>query len=204
MPKSALSLESRRPESAEGGRVIVLDGVGPVRFVRSRRARRVRLTVRASRGVCVAVPLRASFEEARRFAVSKLPWIRRTLDLIGRARDRCREAVSAAEILDRRTARRYLAERLEALAGEHGFAYRRLSVRTQGTLWGSASAAGCIQLNVLLAVLPRDLSDYVIIHELVHTRRGGHGRAFWRELERHCPDARELRRRLREYTLALF
>jgi len=79
-----------------------------------------------------------------------------------------------------------------------------LSVRNQGTLWGSASSSGCIQLNAYLAVLPRELSDYVILHELVHTRVKGHGRTFWAELGRHVPDVRGCRAGLREYSLVLF
>jgi predicted metal-dependent hydrolase len=183
---------------------IVLDGVGSVLFEKSRRARHIGLTVRASRGVRVAVPARVSFDEAHRVALSKLDWIERTLARVERARDRCREAVLAAERLDRRAARAHLAGRLAALAEEHGFTPGRLSVRNQGTLWGSASPSGRIQLNVCLAVVPQDLADYVILHELVHTRVRGHGRAFWAELGRHCPDARRRQTRLREYSLALF
>jgi predicted metal-dependent hydrolase len=172
--------------------------------VKSRRARGVRITVRASQGVRVAVPVRVSFEDARRAAVSRTAWIRRTLDQIGQAKGRCRDAVLASGSLDRHNARAFLAHRLAVLAAERGFSYKRLSVRTQGTLWGSASAAGRIQLNARLAVLPQELADYVILHELVHTRHGGHGREFWRELERQVPDAKGLRARLRDYALALF
>ena len=196
-----------RPDGAAAAgpaRIIEIDGIGPVLFEKSRRARRIGLTVRASRGVRVAVPARISFEEARRITVSKLEWVRRTLGRIERARDRCGETVLAAERLDHRTARAFLAERLAALAEEHGFSPGRLSVRRQGTLWGSASPSGRVQLNACLAVLPRELADYVILHELVHTRVRGHGRAFWAELMRHCPDARRCRARLREYSLVLF
>jgi hypothetical protein len=185
-------------------RTIVLDGVGLVLFEKSRRARHIGLMVRASRGVRVAVPARVSFDEARRVAVSKLDWIKRTLARIERARDHCREAVLAAERLDRRAARVHLAGRLAALAEEHGFTPGRLSVRSQGTLWGSASPSGRIQLNACLALVPQDLADYVILHELVHTRVRGHSRTFWAELGRHCPDARRRQARLREYSLALF
>jgi len=192
------------PTAAGLSRTIVLDGIGPVLFMKSRRARRIGLTVRSSRGVRVAVPARVPFEEARRAAVSKREWVRRTLIRIERARDRCREAIAAAERLDRRQARAGLNQRLAELAAEHGFTCRGLSVRTQSTLWGSASPSGRIQLNARLTVLPPDLADYVILHELVHTRLRGHGREFWRELERHCPDARRRQKRLREYSLALF
>ncbi|OGD20534.1 MAG: hypothetical protein A2W03_02115 [Candidatus Aminicenantes bacterium RBG_16_63_16] len=185
-------------------RRFVLDGAGPVLFEKSRRARRISLTVRASRGVRVAVPWRVPYRDARSVALAKLGWIRRTLDQIERARGRCREAVLAAEHLDRRSARAYLTGRLDELAREHGYRYGRLSIRRQGTVWGSASPSGRIQLNALLAIVPQDLADYVILHELVHTSVRGHGRAFWAELRRRLPDARRRQSRLREYSLALF
>lgn len=190
--------------AAGPSRTIVLDGVGPVLFEKSRRARRIGLTVRASRGVRVAVPARVSFDEARAVALSKLDWIKQTLARVERAKDRCSEAALAAERIDRRDARAHLAGRLATLAEEHGFTPGRLSVRSQGTLWGSASPSGRIQLNVRLTVVPLDLADYVILHELVHTRVRGHGPAFWAELGRHCPDVRRRQARLREYSLALF
>jgi predicted metal-dependent hydrolase len=199
--------EGRRPgRAAPAGpcRTFALNGVGPVRFVKTRRARRISLTVRSSRGVRVAVPWRVSFEEARLVALSKLAWIRRAQARVGRAQLACREAVAAARELDRRAARSHLAGRLEALARAHGFSPGQLSIRRQGTLWGSASRAGRIQLNALLVVVPPDLADFVILHELVHTRVRGHGRAFWAELERRMPDARRRQVRLREYSLALF
>jgi predicted metal-dependent hydrolase len=150
------------------------------------------------------VPWRLSFDEARRLALAKRDWIRRARARIEEARERCRDAVAAAEGLDRRRARTVLAGRLDALAREHGFSPGRLSVRRQGTLWGSASRSGRIQLNALLAAIPPDLAEYVIVHELVHTRVRGHGPAFRAELERLMPDSRRRRARLREYALALF
>jgi predicted metal-dependent hydrolase len=191
-------------EAQRGTRTYVLDGVGPVQFEKTRRARRISLTVRASRGVRVAVPWRVPFREARRVAPAKLNWVQSTLAHIERARSRCREAVQAAQRLDRRSARAFLAARLNALAREHGYRPGRPSVRCQGTVWGSASPSGRIQLNALLAAVPQDLADYVILHELVHTRVRGHGRAFWAELESRMPDARRRQSRLREYSLALF
>jgi predicted metal-dependent hydrolase len=188
----------------KSSRTYVLDGAGAVLFVKTRRARRISLTLRASRGVRVAVPWRVSFDEARRVALTKMAWLRRTLAHVERARGRCREAVLASERLDRRTARAYLSGRLDALAREHGYSPGRLSVRRQGTVWGSASSSGRIQLNAFLAVVPTDLADYVILHELVHTRVRGHGRTFWAELESRMPDARRRQSRLREYSLALF
>lgn len=150
------------------------------------------------------LPARASFEEARLIALGKLAWIRRAQARVAKDRERCREAVDAAASLDRRAALALLARRLDALARQHGFTPGRLSVRGQATLWGSATRSGRIQLNARLAVLPPDLADYVILHELVHTRIRGHGRAFWTELGRLVPDVSARIVRLREYSLALF
>lgn len=185
-------------------RTVTLEGVGPVLFVKSRRARRIGLTVRALRGVRVVLPAGASFEQARLFTLGKRAWIRRAQARVDLARERCREAVEAAARIDRRSARDMLHGRLEALAREHGFTPGRLCVRRQGTIWGSATRQGRIQLNLLLAVLPPDLANYVILHELVHTRVRGHGRDFWAELGRFVPDLAGCRARLREYSLALF
>ncbi|MCX6574055.1 MAG: M48 family metallopeptidase [Candidatus Aminicenantes bacterium] len=160
--------------------------------------------MRSSRGVRVAVPWRVSFEEARQVTLGKLAWIGRAQARVGEARERCGQAVAAAGRIDRRAARAILAGRLDELARAHGFAPGGLSVRCQSTIWGSASRSGRIQLNVHLAVLPPDLADYVILHELVHTRVRGHGRAFWAELGRLVPDIAARRVRLREYSLALF
>ncbi len=46
--------------------------------------------------------------------------------------------------------------------------------------------------------------DYVLLHELVHTRVKNHGEGFWRELAKYIEDVRALRRELREYRLGLF
>lgn len=193
-----------RGTAALPGMTVEIEGVGPVLFEKSRRARRVSVTIRSSLGVRVAVPARVSFDEARRLTTAKRFWIRRTLARVERARGRCREAVIAAGQLDKRAARALLEPRLAELATEHGFTCPGLSVGTQSTLWGSASPSGRVQLNAHLAVLPQELADYVIIHELVHTRVRGHGRAFWTELAQHVSDVRGCRARLREYSLALF
>jgi hypothetical protein len=62
---SIFGLEAREPRAAQkSSRTFILDGIGPVLFEKTRRARRISLTVRASRGVRVAVPWRVSFQEA--------------------------------------------------------------------------------------------------------------------------------------------
>ena len=76
--------------------------------------------------------------------------------------------------------------------------YRRLTVRGQRTLWGSYSSSGTLSLNYKLLFLPSELVDYVVLHELAHTRHMNHSRAFWRLLERMAPGARQLDQRVND------
>ena len=70
--------------------------------------------------------------------------------------------------------------------------YGKLSVRGQRTLWGSYSSSGTLSLNYKLLFLPPELVDYVVLHELAHTRHMDHSRAFWRLLDKMIPGARDL------------
>lgn len=72
-------------------------------------------------------------------------------------------------------------------------------MKNQKTLWGSCSSANNINLNVNLVRLPDELRDYVLLHELVHTRHKNHGNAFWRALNHLVGDGKRLQRQLRQY-----
>jgi len=48
-------------------------------------------------------------------------------------------------------------------------------------------------------LLPEDLADYVVVHELAHRSHMNHSKAFWSTVEKEIPDYRSRRKRLREY-----
>lgn len=65
--------------------------------------------------------------------------------------------------------------------------------------WGSCGEDRHIKLNWRLSMLPVSLRDYVLIHELCHLKEMNHSVAFWREVQKWCPDFRECRRRLKTF-----
>ena len=74
---------------------------------------------------------------------------------------------------------------------------RGLSVRQMKTKWGSCTPrAGTIRLNTELVRRPRDLLEYIVVHELLHLLEPSHGPRFRRLLDQHLPAWRELRDRL--------
>ncbi|MBI5331468.1 MAG: M48 family metallopeptidase [Betaproteobacteria bacterium] len=98
----------------------------------------------------------------------------------------------------RRNARDGFAERLALQAARAGIALPPLRLSNARTRWGSLSPKGVVSLNWRLLKAAPEVIDYVICHELAHFRQRNHSAAFWREVERLCPDWQALRRRLKE------
>jgi predicted metal-dependent hydrolase len=92
-----------------------------------------------------------------------------------------------------------LPNRLQKLATAHGFTFHGVQVKKLTGRWGSCSSKKLIVLNLYLMQLPWELIDYVLFHELTHTKHMNHSTQFWDELIRHEPRARALRRQIHTY-----
>lgn len=183
--------------------IFYLDGITPVVLERSHRARRLTLSVSPRRGIRVAVPRGIPVKKAEEFVLSKKAWVYRQVGRLGKIEAECAALVECSGGVDRDQAGRVLMGRLDELAARHGFVYNEVCVRNQRTRWGSCSEKNNISLNVKLAQLPAYLIDYVLLHELVHTRVKNHGKVFWEELEERVEGAKQKSAELRKFGLAL-
>jgi len=103
---------------------------------------------------------------------------------------------AAAMAWYRHRARHVLGDRLAAICGELGWPLPPWRLSAARTRWGSLSARGVVGLNWRLVKAGAAEIDYVIRHELAHFRHRNHSPAYWREVERLCPDYRDARARL--------
>jgi predicted metal-dependent hydrolase len=90
-----------------------------------------------------------------------------------------------------------LRERVRLFAPLVGAVPARVLVKTQKTRWGSCGKDGALRLNWALIMAPLPVVDYLVVHELCHLRQAGHGRRFWRLVEKVLPDYVSRRRTLR-------
>jgi predicted metal-dependent hydrolase len=101
-------------------------------------------------------------------------------------------------------ARAELGARLRELAAAHALTVTGISIRNQKSRWGSCSREGRIALNFRLIQMPPHVSDYVLLHELMHLKQQNHSMRFWRLVESVCPDFRAAERWLKTDGRALF
>ena len=91
----------------------------------------------------------------------------------------------------------YLPKHLHHVSIKLKLAYNKVRIKRQKTLWGSCSIKGNINLNRNLMLMPREVVDYVIHHELIHLKVLNHSSKFWKELERSLPDYEKRRAQLK-------
>lgn len=170
----------------------------PYTIVHSRR-KTMALQVTRDGQVVVRCPMRVSEDAARAFAESHREWIEEHYRQV-KEREEHRLVFTEEEVKGyREMARRVLTEKADAWAGKMGVTYGRIAIRQQVTRWGSCSGRGNLNFNWMLALMPEELQDYVVVHELAHRREMNHSERFWKIVEEQIPDYKQRRKRLRNY-----
>lgn len=99
----------------------------------------------------------------------------------------------------RKEANRHLPKRLQYQASRMDCNYTKLRFSHASTRWGSCSSNGTISLNIALMKLPYELIDYVIIHELAHTKHLNHSSEFWQYVMTYDVDFKKHRNEIKKF-----
>ena len=170
-----------------------IDGI-PVAVTR-RRARHIRIWLKADGTVAMTVPFRgATIEQGADFLASKWDWVCETRKRVLSRPAPAARAVSASD-----------AARLESLLAELHASWANLlgepattwKTRRMKTRWGVCNyVRRKITYSTMLAGAPRELVEYVVVHELTHLKAHGHGPGFYALMDARLPGWRALRKRL--------
>jgi predicted metal-dependent hydrolase len=151
------------------------------------------------KGILVRAPQRMPDTEIAAFLQEKEAWIQRTLQKIEQRKGGAEEPLTPADIQDlAEKALKIIPEKVKYYAVLLNVDYGRITIRNQRTRWGSCSSNGNLSFNCLLMLMPDEVIDSVVAHELCHRKHMNHSAAFYAELTRVFPDYQGCRTWLKE------
>lgn len=104
----------------------------------------------------------------------------------------------------REEAKEYLPKRLNDLSDKYKLPFSELFIKNVKSRWGSCSGRNNINLSIHLMRLPDHLIDYVLLHELAHTKIKNHSKKFWQFLDILVGNSKKLDRELKLFRISLY
>lgn len=149
------------------------------------------LTVNSDKKVVVKVPSGTPDSMAIAFIKEKKDWIIKQISKVEKQANLAKEMgpLSADDIKAiKKKAKNLIPQRVEYYASLNGISYKRIAIRLQKSRWGSCSREGNLNFNCLLVLMPLEILDSVVVHELCHRKHMNHSKAFYDEVIKMFPD----------------
>ena len=141
--------------------------------------------------VIIRAPSRMKEKDIEFFVESKRNWIEKHLLSVAEKQKSLEniEPYSEEEIKAFvKKAKEIIPQKVDFYADKVGVNFNRISIRCQRTRWGSCSSKGSLNFNCLLVLLPDEIIDSVVVHELCHLKQMNHSPKFYAEIEKILPD----------------
>ena len=165
------------------------------------RSKRKTMAIQVTREgkVVVRAPLFATDRQIAKFVEDHEEWVEENVSqTVGKDRISTREYTQAEVRVYKKRAQGIISRRVSHYAEIMGVTYGRITIRDQKSRWGSCSAEGNLNFSWRLILMPIEVMDYVVVHELAHLKEMNHSKAFWEEVEKVLPDYKEQRKWLKE------
>lgn len=186
-----------------------------VTIIRSKR-KSISLRVNDSNRIEVRVPIKISKEEIEQFVRSKTSWIKKQIEenekkisfreqfdfqkyiyLFGHALEK------QNDFKYKDVAEEVLFKIAQSISKEINIKFKGYKIITSKRLWGSFSSQKELSLNYKCIILPENLTRYIIIHELCHSKEMNHSPKFWNLVKKFCPNYKILKKQLNDYSFLL-
>ena len=169
-----------------------------------KRARNMRLTIYCNGNFVVTVPRNIGEGLIEQFIIKKSRWIIDKINHFKQFPVKTHVKSSKEDFLKHKKAALELAEkRIEYFNGFYKFRFNKINIRNQRTRWGSCSKKGILNFNYKIMLLPQQLADYIIVHELCHLGEFNHSRKFWNLVAKAIPNYQEMRNELKKNRISL-
>jgi len=163
------------------------------------RRKSLSIEVKPDMTVVVKAPQRVSFAKIKDFVLSRQDWISRKLDEYRRAPKPISQTLTPQEKSEyRKEARRQITAYARSYADQMGISYGRIAIKEQKTCWGSCSSKRNLNFNWKLILMPKEIMEYVVVHELAHLFEMNHSPEFWNIVGRYLPDYKKRRKWLKD------
>ena len=166
------------------------------------RSDRKTLAIQLKNGQIIArAPRKMKDKEIYAFIESKREWIEKHLSVqLARQEQAAALPKFTPEEIKAfaQKAMQIIPQRLDFYAEKIGVTYNRITIRCQRTRWGSCSSQGNLNFNCLLVLLPGEIMDSVIVHELCHRKHMNHSKDFWNLVSKYCKDYKKIRKEMKE------
>lgn len=167
-------------------------------FKTSTRARHLSISVHPGGEVVVTVPKHMSAVQADAFVQKKRDWIEKKVKLMEKYSPQVKMRLSKKEIASlKQKARALVEEKLPQFNEHYQYSWNTVAIRGQKTRWGSCSKKGNLNFNYKIALLPENLADYIVVHELCHLGEFNHSERFWGLVAQTIPDYKNRRSELK-------
>ena len=93
-------------------------------------------------------------------------------------------------------ARTFVTSRLEFYNQHYGLKFNRIFIKNHIARWGSCSSKKNLNFNYRIVLLPPELANYIIVHELCHLGQFNHSQKFWDLVGETIPNYLKLRSKL--------
>ena len=103
----------------------------------------------------------------------------------------------------KREAKTILANRLNYFSSKTSINYNSLKITSAKNRWGSCGRQGNINLNWKLVMLPIELIDAVVVHELVHIKIDNHSKKYYEKVREIISNYNELNKELKKHSAIL-